>query len=77
MAEQISVGDKTSLVIDRSKVAEASEILGTRTIAQTVDAALQEVIDLRRRRRVVERIRRSAAKGIGPSPEELDRLREP
>jgi hypothetical protein len=67
---------KTSLRIDRDKVAEARGILGTETIADTVDAALEEVINLQRRRRVMERIRRSKT-GIGPAPEELRRLREP
>jgi hypothetical protein len=75
--KQISNRDKTSLVIDREKVAEAREILGTRTLAETVDAALDEVIDLAARRRVMERIRRSKTDGIGPTPEELRRLREP
>ena len=73
--KEISIKDKTSLAIDRKKVDEAREILGTRTIAATVDAALDEVIRLQKRRRVMERIRRAG--GIGPSPEELRRLREP
>jgi Arc/MetJ family transcription regulator len=67
--------DKTSLVIDRGKVAEAREILGTKTLADTVDAALDEVIRLQKRRRLMQRIRREG--GIGPGPEELRRLREP
>jgi hypothetical protein len=75
MAKQISKRDKTSLVIDRGKVDEAREILGTRTLAETVDAALDEVIALAARRRVMDRIRRDG--GIGPSPEELRRLRQP
>jgi Arc/MetJ family transcription regulator len=75
MAKQISKSDKTSLVIDREKVEEAKRILGTTTIAETVDAALQDVIDFDARRRLMERIVRDG--GIGPSPEELRRLREP
>jgi hypothetical protein len=75
MAKQISKSDKTSLVIDRAKVEEARNILGTTTIAETVDAALQDVIDFAKRRRLMERIVREG--GIGPSPEELRRLREP
>jgi Arc/MetJ family transcription regulator len=75
LAKQISKRDKTSLVIDRAKVAEAREILGTTTLAETVDAALEEVIALAARRRLMERIRRDG--GIGPSPEELRRLRRP
>lgn len=77
MAKQISKRDKTSLVIDREKVAEAREILGTNTLAETVDAALDEVVALAARRRLMERIRRSKTGGIGPTPEELRRLREP
>jgi hypothetical protein len=75
--KQISKRDKTSMVIDREKVAEAREILGTKTLAETVDAALDEVIALAARRRIMERIRRSKTGGIGPTPEELRRLREP
>jgi Arc/MetJ family transcription regulator len=75
MARQISKPDKTSMVIDRQKVAEAKKILGTETIADTVDAALDEVLRLAARRRLMDRIRREG--GIGPSPEELRRLREP
>jgi hypothetical protein len=75
MAKQISKPDKTSMVIDRRKVAAAKKILGTQTIADTVDAALDEVIALAARRRLLERIERDG--GIGPSPEELRRLRTP
>jgi hypothetical protein len=72
---EISKRDKTSLVIDRQKVAEAKRILGTKTLAGTVDRALDEVISLAARRRLLNRIRRDG--GIGPSPEELRRLRDP
>lgn len=65
--------DKTSLVIDRAKVAEAREILGTKTLADTVDAALDEVLRLEKRRRVMDRIRKQG--GLGPDPAELRRLR--
>jgi hypothetical protein len=75
MAEQISPKDKTSLVVDRQKLADAQRILGTRTIAETVDAALDEVIRLDKRRRLMDRIRRDG--GIGPGPEELRRIRTP
>ena len=74
---QISKKDKTSLAIDREKVAEAQKILGTKTLAETVDAALEEVVNLERRRRLMDRIRRSKTGGIGPTPAELRRLREP
>jgi len=74
---EISLLAKTSLDIDHEKVDQAREILGTRTLAATVDAALNEVISLAARRRVMERIRKSKTGGIGPTPEELRRLREP
>jgi Arc/MetJ family transcription regulator len=72
---QISRKDKTSLVIDREKLARAKEILGTKTIAETVDGALDEVLRVENVRRLMERIRREG--GIGPTPEELDELRRP
>jgi Arc/MetJ family transcription regulator len=75
MARQISKPDKTSMVIDRKKVAEAKKILGTETIAETVDAALDEVLRLAARRRLMDRVRRDG--GIGPGPEEVRLLREP
>jgi Arc/MetJ family transcription regulator len=75
MARQISKPDKTSLVIDREKVARVKEILGTKTLAETVDAALEDVINHERRMSLLERIKRDG--GVGPSPEELRRLREP
>lgn len=65
------------MAIDRVKAAEAGRILGTRTMAATVDAALDEVINLARRRRVMDRVRKSKSGGIGPTPAELRRLREP
>jgi Arc/MetJ family transcription regulator len=75
MAKQISKPDKTSLVIDREKVARVKKILGTTTLAETVDAALEDVINHDRRMSLLERIKREG--GIGPTPEELRRLREP
>jgi Arc/MetJ family transcription regulator len=71
--KEISLGDKTSLAIDREKVERARKALGTKTIAATVDAALDEVIRLAARRRLMERIRRQDS--LGPSPAEVRRLR--
>lgn len=45
---------KTSFEIDFDKVASAKEILGTHTLTETVDAALDEVIRLKQRQRLVE-----------------------
>jgi len=75
VAKQISKPDKTSMVIDREKLAEAREILGTTTIAETVDAALDEVVRREKRQRLWDYIQQRG--GIGPTPEELRRLRTP
>lgn len=45
---------KTSFEVDFAKVESAKEILGTTTLTGTVDAALDEVIRLQQRRRLVE-----------------------
>lgn len=45
---------KTSFEIDTDKVSAAREILGTKTLTDTVDAALAEVVKLRQRRQLVE-----------------------
>jgi len=75
MAKKISKPDKTSMVIDRAKAEKVRKVLGTNTLAATVDAALDEVLALDARRRLLDRIRRDG--GIGPSPEEVRRLRAP
>lgn len=45
---------KTSFEVDFVKVESAKAILGTSTLTDTVDAALDEVIRLQQRRRLVE-----------------------
>jgi hypothetical protein len=45
---------KTSFVVDFTKIDAARGILGTGTLTDTVDAALDEVIKLEQRRRLVE-----------------------
>lgn len=45
---------KTSFEIDPAKVAAAKDILGTKTLTDTVDAALSEVVKLRQRRDLLE-----------------------
>lgn len=52
---------KTSLEIDPAKVAAAKEVLGTKTLADSVDAALSEVIELRQRKTLVELLFRPGA----------------
>ena len=45
---------KTSFEVDFEKVDAAKAILGTRTLTDTVDAALAEVVRLHDRQRLVE-----------------------
>lgn len=48
---------KTTLVVDDKKIARARELLGTKGIRDTIDRALDEVLLLAARRRVVEQLR--------------------
>lgn len=52
---------KTSFAIDTEKVAAAKEVLGTKTLTDTVDAALAEVVKLRQRRQLAELLFRPGA----------------
>lgn len=52
---------KTSFEIDTAKVNAAKKVLGTKTLTDTVDAALAEVIKLRQRRQLVELLFRPGA----------------
>lgn len=45
---------KTSFAVDFAKVDSVKELLGTTTLTNTVDAALDEVIRMRQRARLVE-----------------------
>lgn len=45
---------KTSFEIDPAKVAEARAILGTKTLTETIDAALAEVVKAKQRQELVE-----------------------
>jgi hypothetical protein len=45
---------KTSFEVDFDKVDAAREVLGTRSLTDTVDAALGEVVKLHERERLVE-----------------------
>jgi len=56
-----SAKHKTSFAIDTKKVAAAKEVLGTKTLTDTVDAALAEVVKLRQRRQLVELLFRPGA----------------
>lgn len=48
---------KTTLVIDDKKIARARKLLGTKGIRDTIDRALDEVLLLESRRKVVEQLR--------------------
>jgi hypothetical protein len=45
---------KTSFEIDTAKVQAAKDVLGTKTLTDTVDAALSEVLKLRQRRALAD-----------------------
>ncbi len=45
---------KTSFEVDVAKVQAAKNILGTKTLTDTVDAALSEVVKLSQRRELLE-----------------------
>jgi hypothetical protein len=45
---------KTSFEIDTAKVAAAKKILGTKTLTETVDVALSEIVRMRQREALVE-----------------------
>jgi Arc/MetJ family transcription regulator len=50
----IAIRRKTSFAIDAAKVQAAKEVLGTKTLTDTVDAALSEVVKLGQRRDLLE-----------------------
>jgi len=52
---------KTSFEIDTAKVAAAKKILGTKTLTETVDAALSEIVRTRQREALVELLFRPGA----------------
>ncbi len=66
---------KKSIDLDCETAAEAATILGTKTLKDTVNAALEEVVKADRRRRLAERVRKGTLPT--PTPEELARLRAP
>jgi Arc/MetJ family transcription regulator len=52
---------KTSFEIDPAKLAAAKEALGTKTLTETVDAALAEVVKVRQRKALLELLFRPGA----------------
>lgn len=49
----LSAMSKTSVEVDQDIVREAAAILGTRTLRDTIDAALREVVHAKRRLELV------------------------
>jgi Arc/MetJ family transcription regulator len=66
---------KTTVDVDTDAADQAARILGTRTLEDTVNAALREVLAADARRRLVRRIK--AGQLPVPTAEELARLRAP
>jgi Arc/MetJ family transcription regulator len=66
---------KTTVDVDTEAAEQAARILGTRSLKDTVNAALREVLAAERRRRLAARLR--TGKLPVPTPEELARLRAP
>lgn len=54
---------RTVIDVDDDALAEAAGYLGTRTKKDTVNAALREINDRRRRAAAIERMRRMVAEG--------------
>lgn len=66
---------KTTIDIDRGAANEAADILGTKTLRDTVDAALREVVNAELRRQLAEEI--LAGTLPVPTPEEVERSKRP
>ena len=75
MPLDILLAVKTSIDIDRQAAAEAAEILGTRTLKDTVDAALREVVKAELRRQLAEDV--LAGMLSVPTPDDVERSKAP
>ena len=66
---------KTTIDVNRDAARKAGEVLGTKTLKDTVNAALIEVVKAERRRELAEQVRN----GTLPVPtlDELEELRAP
>ncbi|MBJ7603040.1 MAG: type II toxin-antitoxin system VapB family antitoxin [Candidatus Dormibacteraeota bacterium] len=49
---------KTTIAVDDDKVSEAARALGTRSLKETVDRSLDEVVAMAARRRLIDRFSR-------------------
>jgi hypothetical protein len=66
---------KTTVDVDRELADEAAQILGTRSLKDTVNAALHEVVAAKYRRELAEQIRDGTLPV--PTQEEYEELRRP
>ena len=66
---------KTTIDVDRELAARVADILGTKSLRETIDAALKEVVAAFHRNRLAESILDGTLSV--PTPEELARLRAP
>ena len=66
---------KTTVDVDRQLADEAAEILGTKSLKDTVNGALREVVAAELRRRLAESVRNGTLSV--PTPEEYRKVREP
>lgn len=66
---------KTTVDVDRQLADEAAEILGTRSLKDTVNAALFQVVRTQGLRELAEAVRNGTLSV--PTPEEYRKLREP
>jgi len=66
---------KTTVDVDRDLADEAAEILGTKSLKDTVNAALFQVVRARGLRDLAEAVRNGTLSV--PTPEEYRQLREP
>ena len=66
---------KTTVDVDRALADEAAEILGTKSLKDTVNRSLLEVVRSERLRELAEAVR-SGTLSV-PTPEEYRELREP
>lgn len=66
---------KTTVDVDRELADEAAEILGTKSLKETVNAALFQVVRAQGLRELAEAVRNGTLSV--PTPEEYRKLREP
>ena len=61
--------EKTSVEIDRDIAAQAADILGTATLRDTIDAALHEIVNARRRLELVALLSEPGRFDVGAAEE--------